>query len=92
MSHVHDRLEAAKLEVAKLLEAGVIREVKHPEWLVNPILVWNTTDKWRMCADFTDLNKASPKDDFPLPRIEYLVDTTSGCELMSFLDAYSGYH
>ena len=45
-----------------------------------------------MCDDFTDLNKASPKDDFPLPRIDQLVDATSGCELMSFLDAYSGYH
>ena len=45
-----------------------------------------------MCVDFTDLNKACPNDDFSLPRIDQLVDATSGCELMSFLDAYSGYH
>lgn len=45
-----------------------------------------------MCIDFTDLNKACPKDDFPLPRIDHLIDSTSGCELLSFLDAYSGYH
>ena len=87
-----DRLEAAKKEVAKLLKAGVIREVKHSEWLANPVLVQKETGKWRMCVDFTDLNKACPKDDFPLPRIDQLVDATSGCELMSFLDAYSGYH
>ena len=48
--------------------------------------------KWRTCVDFTDLNKACPKDDFPLPRIDQLVDSTAGCELMSFLDAYSSYH
>ena len=45
-----------------------------------------------MCVDFTDLNKACPKDDFPLPRIDQLVDSTAGCEILSFLDAYSGYH
>ena len=45
-----------------------------------------------MCVDFTDLNKACPKDDFPLPRIYQLVDSTAGCEVLSFLDAYSGYH
>ena len=87
-----ERLGAAKAEIAKLLKAGVIREVKHSEWLANPVLVQKSSGRWRMCVDFTDLNKASPKDDFPLPRIDQLVDATSGCELMSFLDAYSGYH
>nr|AAS98502.1 putative polyprotein [Oryza sativa Japonica Group] len=62
------------------------------EWLANPVLVRKSNGKWRMCVDFTDLNKACPKDDFPLPRIDQLVDSTAGCELMSFLDAYSGYH
>ena len=48
--------------------------------------------KWRLCIDFTNLNKACPKDPFPLPRIDQIVDSTSGCDLLSFLDAYSGYH
>nr|AAT47106.1 putative polyprotein [Oryza sativa Japonica Group] len=87
-----DRQEAAKAEVQKLLRAGVIQEIDHPEWLVNPVLVRKSNGKWRMCVDFSDLNKAYPKDDFPLPRIDQLVDSTAGCELMSFLDAYSDYH
>nr|ABA97615.1 retrotransposon protein, putative, unclassified [Oryza sativa Japonica Group] len=87
-----DRQEAAKAEVQKLLRAGVIQEIDHPEWLANPVLVRKSNGKWRMCVDFTDLNKACPKDDFPLPRIDQLVDSTAGYELMSFLDAYSSYH
>nr|AAP53567.1 retrotransposon protein, putative, unclassified [Oryza sativa Japonica Group] len=55
-------------------------------------MVRKANGKWRMCVDFTDLNKACPKDHFPLPRIDQLVDSTAGCELLSFLDAYSGYH
>ena len=55
-------------------------------------MVRKSNGKWRMCVDFTDLNKACPKDDFPLPRIDQLVDSTAGCEVLSFLDAYSGYH
>ena len=87
-----DRKEAIQSEIDKLLKAGFIREVDHPEWLANPVMVRKANGKWRMCIDFTDLNKACPKDDFPLPRIDQLVDSTSGCELLSFLDAYSGYH
>ena len=45
-----------------------------------------------MCVDYTDLNKACPKDHFPLPRIDQIVDSTSGCKILSFQDAYSGYH
>jgi hypothetical protein len=55
-------------------------------------MVRKANGKWRMCIDFTDLNKACPKDHFPLPRIDQLVESTAGCELLSFLDAYSGYH
>ena len=51
-----------------------------------------SNEKWRMCVDFTDLNKACPKDSFPLPRIDALVDSTSGNELLSFMDAFSGYN
>ena len=64
----------------------------HPEWLANPILVRKKNGKWIMCVDYMSLSKACPKDPFPLPRIDQVIDATSGCEALSFLDAYSGYH
>ena len=79
-------------ETAKLLAAGFIKEVYHPEWLANPVLVRKKSGKWRMCVDYTGLNKACPKDLFPLPCIDQIVDSTSGCETLCFLDAYSSYH
>jgi hypothetical protein len=87
-----NKAEGARNEVKRLLSAGVIREVKYLEWLANPVMVKKANGKWRMCIDFTDLNKACPKDEFPLPRIDSLVDTTASSELMSLLDCYSGYH
>ena len=71
--------------VHKLLEAGFVKEVFHPEWLANPVLVKKKSGKWRMCVDYTSLNKACPKVPFPLPRIDQIVDSTTGCELLSFL-------
>ena len=79
-------------EIAKLLAARFIKEVYHPEWLANPILVRKKSGEWRMCVDYTGLNKACPKDLFPLPHIDQIVDSTLGCETLCFLDAYSGYH
>jgi hypothetical protein len=79
-------------EIDKLLEAGFIKEVHHPEWLANPILVKKKNRKWRMCVDYTSLNKACPKVPLPLPRIDQIVDSTAGYETLSFLDAYSNYH
>ena len=79
-------------EIHKLLAAGFIKEVFHPEWLANPILVKKKNGKWRMYVDYTSLNKACPKNPFPLPHIDQIVDSTAGCESLSFLDAYSGYH
>ena len=67
-------------------------EVFFPEWLANPVLVLKKNKKWCMCIDYTSLNKACPKDPFALPRIDQVIDSTVGCELLSFLDAYSGYH
>jgi hypothetical protein len=87
-----DKAEGARNEVKRLLSAGVIREVKYPEWLANTVMVKKANGKWRMCIDFTDLNKAYPKDEFPLPRIDSLVDAAASSELMSLLDCYSGYH
>jgi hypothetical protein len=79
-------------EIHKLLEAEVIKEVNHLEWLANPVLVKKKSGKWRMCVDYTSLNKACLKVHFPLQRIYQIIDSTAGCETLSFLDAYSGYH
>jgi ribonuclease HI len=79
-------------EVRKLLQAGFIEEVYHPVWLANPVVVPKANGKLRMCIDYTNLNKACPKDPYPLPRIDQIVDSTSGCDLLSFIDAYSGFH
>ena len=86
------RKEAIRDELTKLMAANFINEVYHPNWLANPILVKKKNGKWRMCVDYTDLNKACPKDPFRLPRIDQVVDSTVGSELLCFLDAYSGYH
>jgi hypothetical protein len=74
------------------LAAGFIKEVYHPEWLANPVLVKKKNEKWRICVDYTSLNKACQKDPFPLLRKDQVVDSTSGCETLCFLDAYFGYH
>jgi hypothetical protein len=87
-----DKAKGVWNEVKRLLSAGVIREVKYPEWLANTVMVRKANGKWRMCIVFTDLNKACPKDEFPLPRIDSLVDATASSDLMSLLDCYSGYH
>jgi hypothetical protein len=88
-----DRRDAIKKELAKLLTAGFIREVFHPEWLANPILVRKkNTNEWRMCVDYTDLNKHCPKDFFGLLRIDQVIDSTAGCNLLCFLECYSEYH
>ena len=79
-------------EITRLLAAGFIMEVFHPDWLANPVLVLKKNNTWRMCIDYTSLNKACPKDPFALPRIDQVIDSTAGCEMLSFLDAYSGYH
>ena len=87
-----DKKEAIRVEIKRLLAAGFIKEVYHPEWLANPVLVQKKNKEWRMCVDYTDLNKHCPKDPFGLPWIDEVVDSTAGYELLSFLDCYSGYH
>ena len=79
-------------EVRRLLAAEVIRPVLYPTWLSNTVVVQKKNGKWRVCVDFTDLNKVCPKDHFPLPRIDQLVDSAAGHARMSFLDAFQGYH
>ena len=79
-------------EVGKLLQAKAIREVEYPEWLANVVLVKKENGKCRLCIDFIDINWACPKDSFPLPRIDLIVDATTGHKLLSFMDAFSGYN
>ena len=78
--------------MVKLKRAGAIKKVFYPEWLANTVVVKKKSGKWWVCVDFTDLNKACPKDPFPMPRIDQLVDATMGHPQMSFLDAFQGYH
>ena len=91
-SFAPERQKAINEEVDKLLQSGAIKEVEYPEWLANVVLVKKANGKWRLCIDFTDINKACPKDGFPLPRIDLIVDATAGHELLSFMDAFSGYN
>ena len=87
-----ERDNAIKEEVQKLTMAKFIREVYYPNWLANVVMVKKANGKWRMCVDFTDLNKACPNDSYLLPRIDQLVDSTAGHKLLSFIDAFSGYN
>jgi len=87
-----EKEKAATEEIKKLMEAGHIKEIQYPEWLANVVMVKKANGKWRMCVDFTDLNLACPKDSYPLPNIDVLVDRVFGCGLLSFMDAYSGYN
>ena len=87
-----DHFDAIRDKVTKLKQVGVIKEVFYLEWLANTVIVKKKSGKWRVCANFTDLNKACPKDPFPMPRIDQLVDAIVGHSRMSFLDAFQGYH
>ena len=84
--------EGVKEEVSRLTQAGAIKAIFYPDWLANTVVVQKKSGKWRVCLDFTDLNRACPKDPFPIPRIDQLVDATVGHPRMSFLDAFQGYH
>ena len=87
-----ERDRAIVKEVGKLQEAGFIRKVYYPDWLANVVMVKKANEKWRMCIDFIDLNKACPKDSYPLPRVDVLVDSTAQHQLQSFMDAFSSYN
>ena len=81
-----------KEEVTKQLKVGFIKPIHQTEWIANVVPVPKKDGKVRMCVDFRDLNKACPKDDFPFPHIDVLVDNTAGSALMSFMDSFSGYN
>jgi hypothetical protein len=77
-------------EIEKLKQAKLIREVAHPMWIANPVVVPKANGSGRLCVDFTSHNKACPKYPYPLPRIDQIVDSTAECDLLCFLDAFSG--
>ena len=85
-----EHVEAVKEEVMKLKHAGAIKEFFYPEWLANTVVVKKKNGKWQVCVDFTDLNKTCPKDSFPIPRIDQLVDTTVGHTWISFWMPFKG--
>ena len=87
-----DRHQIIQAKVDNLLKARFIREVKYPEWLANVVVVPKKGGKWRVCVDYTNLDDAGPKDSFPLPRIDQIVDASARDGMLSFLDAFSGYH
>ena len=91
-SFTPERQKAINEEVDKLLQAGEIREVEYLEWLANVVLVKKANGKWRLCIDFTNVNRACSKDSFPLLQIDLIVDATTGHELLSFMDAFTDYN
>ena len=87
-----EHAEAIREDVMKLKHANAIKEVFYPEWLANTMVVKKKNKKWQVCVDFMDLNKTCPKDSFPMPRIDRLVDAIAGHPRISFLDVFQGYH
>ncbi|GKA50759.1 reverse transcriptase domain-containing protein [Tanacetum coccineum] len=87
-----ERNKAIQEEVEKLVDAGIMKEVHYHSWLSNPVMVKKHDGTWRMCVDFKDLNNACPKDCYPLPEIDWKVESLCGFPFKCFLDAYKGYH
>nr|GEU34730.1 reverse transcriptase domain-containing protein [Tanacetum cinerariifolium] len=87
-----ERNAATYKEVDELTEAGIPREVKYQTWVANTVMVKKSDRVWRMRVDFTDINKACPKDYYPLSEIDWKVECLLGFRLKCFLDAYKGYH
>ena len=81
-----------KEEVKKQLDVGFLEVSKYPQWVANIVPVSKKDSKVRMCVDYRDLNRASPKDNFSLPHIDTLVDNTTKHSLFSFMDGFSGYN
>ena len=87
-----ERNEVINKEVTELVQAGVLRPTQFPEWVSNPVLVKKEGGALRMFVDFKDLNKACPKDCYPLPHIDQKIESLEGFRWKCFLDAYEGYH
>ena len=76
----------------EIVATGFIREIQYLDWLPNVVVMLKKNGKWRVCVDYSNLNDACPKDTFPFPHIDQIVDATVGHQLLSFLDTYSGYN
>ncbi|GKA25595.1 reverse transcriptase domain-containing protein [Tanacetum coccineum] len=87
-----DRKKVVTDEVNEWHKAGIVRRVRYPSWVANPVLVKKVDRSWRMCINFKDLNKACPKDLYPLPEIDWKIESLMGFKYKCFLDAYKGYH
>uniref|UniRef100_A0A2N9HE18 RNA-directed DNA polymerase n=1 Tax=Fagus sylvatica TaxID=28930 RepID=A0A2N9HE18_FAGSY len=93
MRTFHPEVEAQiTQEVKKLLAAGFIKPIQHPRWLSNIVPVKKKNGQIRCCVDFRNLNKACPKDEFPLPNMDLLIDSAAGHAMFSFMDGFSGYN
>ncbi|XP_071728093.1 uncharacterized protein [Rutidosis leptorrhynchoides] len=79
-------------EVDNFIRANILQEVRYQTWVASPVSVKKADGNWRMCIDFKDINKACPKDNYPLPEIDWKVESLSGFRYKCFLDAYKGYH
>jgi hypothetical protein len=83
VSHfTQDKKDVIKNGIARLLGAGFIKEVYHPDWLINLVLVPKKNKEWRMCVNYTNLNKACKKDPFVLPQIDQVMESMAGCKLL----------
>lgn len=87
-----EKQKAVEGELNRLLTAGFIKQVQFPRWIANAVLVKKSNDKWQMCIDYSDLNRACAKDFYPLPNIDHLIDSTARHEMLSFMDAVSSYN
>ena len=75
-----------------MTEAGFIRPCRYATWISNIVLVWKKNGQLRVCIDFKNLNRATPKDEYPMPLADMLVDAAAGHKMMSFLDGNAGYN
>ena len=90
LGFVRTMQEKIREEIAKQIQANFLEVVDYPQWLANIVPVLKKDGKVRMCIDFRDLNKACPKDDFPLPHIDVIVDSAASSTMYSFMDGFSG--
>jgi hypothetical protein len=85
-------LEEVKKELEKMLEAGFIRPCRYAEWISSVVPVQKKDGRWRVCVDFRDLNRATPKDEYPMPIVETLINTAAGHKILNFMDGNAGYN
>jgi hypothetical protein len=85
-------LEEVKKEIEKMLEAGCIRPCRYAEWISSIVPVQKKDGRWRVCVDFSDLNRATPKDEYAMPVAEMLINAVAGNKILSFMDGNTGYN